>query len=195
MKYPEVKNYITGSFVDNGHKTMEVHSPIDGVLLSTVPLSGKSDLDDAVKAAQTAYPEWSAKPIKERVQVFYKYKALVEANLAQLAQLVHEENGKTMAEATAEVEKSVELTEFACSMPQLVSGEVMEVSKGVECRTEHKPLGVVASIVPFNFPHMVPHWTVPNAIRTRQLHDPEAVGESTDQFAQDSRNAQRSRIA
>jgi malonate-semialdehyde dehydrogenase (acetylating)/methylmalonate-semialdehyde dehydrogenase len=77
---------------------------------------------------------------------------------------VHEENGKTMDEALAEVEKCVELTEFACSLPQLVTGEILEVSKGVECRTEHVPLGVVASIVPFNFPSMVPNWTIPNAI-------------------------------
>lgn len=88
----------------------------------------------------------------------------MERHLQELAQLVHDENGKTLDEAIAEVEKSIELTEFACSMPQLVSGEIMEVSRGVECRTEKKPLGVVASIAPFNFPHMVPHWTVPNAI-------------------------------
>ena len=75
-----------------------------------------------------------------------------------------EENGKTMSEAIAEIEKCIELTEFAASLPQLVTGEVLEVSKGVECRTEHVPLGVVASIVPFNFPSMVPNWTMPNAI-------------------------------
>jgi malonate-semialdehyde dehydrogenase (acetylating)/methylmalonate-semialdehyde dehydrogenase len=77
---------------------------------------------------------------------------------------VQEENGKTYNEAVAEIEKSIELTEFACSLPQLVTGEVLEVSKGVECRTEHVPLGVVSSIVPFNFPCMVPNWTIPNAI-------------------------------
>jgi malonate-semialdehyde dehydrogenase (acetylating)/methylmalonate-semialdehyde dehydrogenase len=69
-----------------------------------------------------------------------------------------------MAESTAEVAKSAELTEFACSLPQLVQGEILEVSPGVECRVDYKPLGIVASIAPFNFPHMVPHWTLPNAI-------------------------------
>lgn len=78
--------------------------------------------------------------------------------------MVQEENGKTLGEAVAEVEKCIELTEFATSLPQLISGEVLEVSKGVECRTEHVPLGIVASIVPFNFPAMVPNWTIPNAI-------------------------------
>jgi malonate-semialdehyde dehydrogenase (acetylating)/methylmalonate-semialdehyde dehydrogenase len=88
----------------------------------------------------------------------------MEEHIQELAELVSNENGKTLGEATAEVEKSIELTEFACSMPQLIGGELMEVSKGVECRIEYKPLGVVASIAPFNFPHMVPHWTLPNAI-------------------------------
>ena len=84
--------------------------------------------------------------------------------MKELSELVQEENGKTYSEAIAEIEKSIELTEFACSLPQLVTGEVLEVSRGVECRTEHVPLGVVASIVPFNFPAMVPNWTIPNAI-------------------------------
>ena len=96
--------------------------------------------------------------------MFFRYRSLLERDLDELTKLVSEENGKTYDEAKAEVEKSIELTEFACSMPQLVSGEILEVSKGVECRTEHFPIGVVASIVPFNFPLMVPNWTMPNAL-------------------------------
>jgi malonate-semialdehyde dehydrogenase (acetylating) / methylmalonate-semialdehyde dehydrogenase len=171
LKYPEVKNYVSGKFISNsenngtgGKKSLEVLSPLNGKVISTVPLSSANDLDEAVKAAQKAFPGWSATPIKERVQVFYRYKTLLEKNLKELANLVHEENGKTIDEAIAEVEKSIELTEFACSLPQLISGELLEVSRGVECRVEHKPLGVVASIAPFNFPNMVPHWTIPNAI-------------------------------
>ena len=164
MNFPVATNYIGGATVAEPKPEMEVFSPLDGNVISSVALSGMEDLDKAVKAAQEAYPAWSAMPIKERVQIFYRYRQLMLDNLEELARLVHIENGKTMAEATAEVEKSIELTEFACSLPQMVAGEVMEVSKGVECRTEHAPLGVVASITPFNFPHMVPHWTVPNAI-------------------------------
>ena len=164
LKYPEVRNYIFGKFIPNGKKTLKVLSPLTGKTISTVPLSSPNDLDEAVKAAKTAFPSWSAMPIKERVQIFYRYKRLLEKNLKELATLVHEENGKTIDEATAEVEKSIELTEFACSLPQLVSGELLEVSRGVEGRIERKPLGVVASICPFNFPHMVPHWTLANAI-------------------------------
>lgn len=165
MKYPEVKNYIGGKFIDHpSDKYLDVVSPIDGSILSRVPLSSKNDLDIAVTAAAKAFEKWSKTPIKERVQVFYRYKTLLEKHMAELSQLVHEENGKTLDEARAEVEKSIELTEFACSLPQLVGGEILEVSKGVECRTDYYPVGVVACIVPFNFPSMVPNWTIPNAL-------------------------------
>ncbi|MCC7378194.1 MAG: CoA-acylating methylmalonate-semialdehyde dehydrogenase [Chitinophagaceae bacterium] len=165
MKYKAIQNFINGRFVNAGtDKTMDVISPIDGNLLSTVPMSTNADLDKAVKAAQAAFPAWSKTPIKERVQVFFKYKTLLEKHLKELAELCSEENGKTYGESVAEIEKCVELTEFATSLPQLITGEILEVSRGVECRTEHAPLGVVASIVPFNFPSMVPNWTIPNAI-------------------------------
>ena len=165
MKYAPVQNYINGQFVNaSAEETLPVISPIDGTLLSTVPMSAPKDLDAAVRSAKIAFSAWSHTPIKERVQVFFRYKYLLEKHLHELAELVSEENGKTMGEAIAEIEKCIELTEFATSLPQLVTGEVLEVSKGVECRTEHVPLGVVASIVPFNFPSMVPNWTIPNAI-------------------------------
>ena len=165
MKYPQTQNFINGKFTDaNTQKYLDVVSPLDGNLLSQVPLSSSLDLDHAVVAAKAAFPSWSKTPIKERVQVFFRYKTLLEKNLKELAELCSEENGKTYGESVAEIEKCIELTEFATSLPQLVTGEILEVSKGVECRTEHVALGVVASIVPFNFPSMVPNWTIPNAI-------------------------------
>lgn len=165
MKYAPVRNFINGQFVQaSTARKLQVISPVDGSLLSEVPMSSAKDLNDAVAAAAKAFPAWSKTPIKERVQVFFRYKYLLEKHLKELSELVQEENGKTYNEATAEVEKSIELTEFACSLPQLVTGEVLEVSKAVECRTEYVAVGVVASIVPFNFPSMVPNWTIPNAI-------------------------------
>ncbi len=165
MKYPAIQNYINGQFVNSStDRKMDVISPVDGAHLSTVPMSAAKDLDSAVAAAKAAFPGWSRTPIKERVQVFFRYKYLLEQHLKKLAELCTEENGKTYSESVAEIEKCIELTEFATSLPQLVTGEVLEVSRGVECRTEHVALGVVASIVPFNFPSMVPNWTLPNAI-------------------------------
>ena len=165
MKYEIVKNYYNGEFVESSSsESLNVVSPIDGNLLSKVPMSTTRELNAAVESAKNAFESWSKMPIKERVQIFFRYRYLLEKNLDELTTLVSEENGKTWDEAKAEVEKSIELTEFACSMPQLVSGEILEVSRGVECRIDRFPVGVVASIVPFNFPLMVPNWTMPNAL-------------------------------
>ena len=165
LKYPAIRNYVAGQPIDTpAASLLDVFSPLSGAVISAMPLSTAADLDAAVQAAKKAFLAWSATPIKERVQIFYRYKTLLERDMKALADLVREENGKTYDEARAEVEKAVELTEFACSLPQLVQGEFLEVSKGVEARAERKPLGVVASIAPFNFPNMVPHWTIPNAL-------------------------------
>jgi malonate-semialdehyde dehydrogenase (acetylating)/methylmalonate-semialdehyde dehydrogenase len=164
-KYPPVRNYIGGQFVEgNGNTWLDVTNPADGSVLSRVPLSPSAEVDRAVQAAKKAFPAWSSLPIKERVQVFFRYKTLLEANISELAALITEENGKIDSEARAEILKSAELTEFACSLPQITAGEVLEVSRGVECRIERFPVGIVASITPFNFPNMVPNWTIPNAI-------------------------------
>jgi len=164
-KYGKAKNYINGAFVDTiSDRWLNVESPLTGEVIAEVAVSSREDLDNAVSAAKEAFKTWSKTPIKDRVQVFFRYKTLLEQNMAELSALIQEENGKTFDEARAEIEKSIELTEFAVSLPQLTQGEILEVSKGVECRTEHSALGVVASIVPFNFPSMVPNWTIPNAI-------------------------------
>lgn len=164
-KYADTLNYIGGKTAASGsNRFMDVISPVDGNALSRVVLSTREDLDQAVASAKAAFPLWSGMPVKERVQILYKYRELLIRDFNELVGLVHEENGKTLDESKAEIEKCIELTEFACSMPQMISGEIQEVSKGVECQTWHAPLGVVASIVPFNFPAMVPNWTLPNAL-------------------------------
>lgn len=163
--YPPVKNFVNGTFTESQTQIrIEVVSPSDGTIISSVPLSTREDLDLAVAAAMEAFPAWSGIPLKERVQVIFRYRELLRENMMPLSQLIQLENGKTLAEAQAEIEKAMELCEFAISMPQVIANEVQEVSAGVECRTERKPLGVVASITPFNFPSMVPHWTIPNAL-------------------------------
>jgi malonate-semialdehyde dehydrogenase (acetylating) / methylmalonate-semialdehyde dehydrogenase len=164
QKYPPLSNWVAGKPAPSSGHLFDVLNPSDGTLLSQVPLSGAAELDGAVAAAAAALQGWSNTPIKERVQVFYRYRALLELHGEELASLITEEHGKIASEAEAEVLKAMELTEFACSLPQIVPGEVLEVSRGIECRLDRYPIGVVASIVPFNFPTMVPHWTIPNAI-------------------------------
>ncbi len=164
ISIPQATNYIAGKSRNGMTHTLDVVSPVDGRTIGAVPLSDPATLDAAVKAANNAFPAWSSKTLKERVQVLFRFRALLEKHIDELSQLVSLENGKTYSEAQAEVLKGIELCEFACSLPQIVNDEIQEVSAGVECRTTHLPLGVVACITPFNFPHMVPLWTVPNAI-------------------------------
>ncbi len=166
VKYPDLSNHIGGRSEAAGPAAamLDVFNPSTGEVISRVPMSGRAEVDAAVRAAKAALPAWSATPIKDRVQIFFRYRQMLERDLASLAALVTEENGKVAGEAEAEVLKSMELTEFAVSLPQITSGEVLEVSRGVECRVERNPVGVVASITPFNFPNMVPNWTIPNAL-------------------------------
>lgn len=161
MKYPIIHNMIGGKPVPSDRKFLDVYCPLNGEVLSKVAMSGAGELDIAVSAAKAAFENWSTRTLKERTQVFYRYKQNLEKNMRELAELIREENGKTIPEAEAEIEKAVEVTEFACSLPQFASGEIQEVSRGVECRSERLPLGVVVSITPFNFPVMVPNWTIP----------------------------------
>lgn len=164
IAFPTPQNYIGGKYVNGESRTKDVINPATGSIITKIPLSSQKTLDQAVAAAKNAFPGWSGRTLKERVQVFFKFRQLLERDIDALTQLVCDENGKTNSEARAEVYKGIELCEFACSLPQLVNDEVQEVSKGVECRTTHVPVGIVACITPFNFPHMVPLWTLPNAI-------------------------------
>ena len=164
MKYTSLSNFIKGTYSYSNGEYLDVFSPLNGEVISQVPLSSATVVDEAVTGAMQAFPAWSELPIKERVQVFYRYRNLLEKYFEELAALISEENGKTLDESRAEVSVSIEMVEFATSLPQLCIGEIEEVSRGVECRSTRYPIGVVASITPFNFPNMVPNWTIPNAI-------------------------------
>ena len=106
-KYPKVQNYIGGRFVPGKPQTLDVLNPGDGSLLSQVPLSGSAELDAAVQAAAEAFPAWSARTIKDRVQIFYRYRTLLERDAAELTALIAEEHGKTRAEAEAEIADAI----------------------------------------------------------------------------------------
>ncbi|CAN5827119.1 CoA-acylating methylmalonate-semialdehyde dehydrogenase [soil metagenome] len=187
-----MSNLIDGSIAPSAGELLDVYDPSTGAVISRVPLSGAAEVDAAVRAAQRALPGWAGTPIKDRVQIFFRYRQLLERDLADLAALVTEENGKVAGEAEAEVLKSMELCEFAVSLPQITAGEVLEVSRGVECRVERYPVGVVASITPFNFPNMVPNWTIPNALvlgNTMVLKPSELVPLSANRIAELLREA------
>jgi len=145
-------------------RTLPVTEPMTGALIGNVPMSGADDLDAAVQAAAKAQAEWALVPMKDRVQVLFKMKALVEAEKDHLAEVVTRENGKTHAESMGSVMRAVECLEFACSLPQIATGDIMTVSRGVECQTVRCPVGVTAVITPFNFPFMVPLWMIPMSL-------------------------------
>src|SRR5438105_2899838 len=105
--------------MSNLKRQIEVFSPLDGSSLGHIPASGPEEIDAAVKRSAEAFASWSATPVKERVQPLYRFKHLVEKHLAEIAQIVSIENGKTPAEASAGVERGLEVVEFACSLPQL----------------------------------------------------------------------------
>ncbi|MBA62627.1 MAG: methylmalonate-semialdehyde dehydrogenase (CoA acylating) [Planctomycetaceae bacterium] len=164
MKYAPLENFINGTHTSSNAATLEITSPVNGQLLSSVPLSSTDDVQTAVATAQAAFATWSGLTLRQRCDVFYRYRNLLQDNLDELSQICHEENGKTIGESKAEVLKAIELTELACALPNIVTGESLEVSPGFDCSIQQAPLGVVSCITPFNFPIMVPHWTIPMAL-------------------------------
>jgi len=127
-------------------------------------MSGKKELESAVDIASAAQVDWGRTALKDRVQVFFRLKTLMEERTDEMAALITRENGKLLEESRAEISRAIECVEFATSLPQIAAGPVLEVSQGVECKMVRYPLGVVAAITPFNFPLMVPLWMVPTAL-------------------------------
>ncbi len=159
-----IENFINGKFQKSKNSTIPVWSPQEGKIIAEVVESTNDDLEKAIKSANSAFNNWSKYTLKERAEIFYEFRNHLKINIESLSNSICKENGKTFEEAKAEVLKGIELIEFSCSMPQIINDEIQEVSKGVECRSSHIPIGIVSSIAPFNFPIMVPLWTIPNAL-------------------------------
>ncbi len=143
---------------------LPVISPLDGATLGGVSPASAAVVDEVVAAAAAAFRSWSQTPIKDRVQPLYRFKHLVEQRLPELAAEVSRENGKTLDEAAAGIQRGLEVVEYACALPNLMASEILEVSSGVDCFSRRLPLGVVAGVTPFNFPAMVPMWMFPIAL-------------------------------
>lgn len=158
----DLPNFLDGKFVTpTGVEYLSVTSPTTEEVIARVPLSTAAIVDEAVRIAQRAFPEWSALTIKQRTSIMFKFHHLVDQHSQELAELIVKENGKNIVEALADVAKGNETVEWSCSLPQLAQGKLLDVSKGISCQESRAPLGVVAAIVPFNFPAMVPMWTIP----------------------------------
>src|ERR671917_759257 len=162
----EVRNLIGGRWEErDGRDTEPVYDPATGEIVAQTPLSTRDDVDRAVRKAGEAFSSWAATPVVERARVLFSFKALLEEHFEELRDLVTLENGKDAADAAGEVRRGIEVVEFACGMPTLMMGEtVRDVAKGIDNSSWRYPLGVVAAITPFNFPCMVPLWTLPVAL-------------------------------
>ena len=162
----EVRNLIGGAWeARDGRETEPVYDPATGEVIAETPLSTAEDVDRAVKKAQEAFPGWSSTPVVERARLLFRFKELLEEHYEELRDLVTLENGKDAKDAGGEVRRGIEVVEFACGMPTLLMGEsVRDVARGIDNASYRFPLGVVAAITPFNFPCMVPLWTLPIAI-------------------------------
>ena len=161
-----IGNYVGGSRVTPADGTLQdVFNPSTGEVSGQVRLSNATDLDNTVKVANVAAPEWAATPAVNRAQVMFRFKRLLEENADKIATTISSEHGKTHEDALGEVSRGLEAVEFSCGIPHLLKGTFSEqVSKSIDLYSIPQALGVVAGITPFNFPAMVPLWMFPNAI-------------------------------
>ncbi len=164
-EYAPARNYIGGEWSDaQSGNTADVINPRHGKAIAKVAMSDSADVERAVGAAAAAQKEWSSWPVRERAQVLYQLRDQLLKHADELAWIVSHENGKTYGESVAEVAKAIECLEFGCSIPNMGAGQQLDVSRGVNCQNIYAPLGVVAGVVPFNFPLMVPFWMLPQAL-------------------------------
>jgi malonate-semialdehyde dehydrogenase (acetylating) / methylmalonate-semialdehyde dehydrogenase len=165
-KAPELENYIGGSWRrSTATEYVDVTNPATTELLARTPVSSAAEVDAAVQAAAAAFLAWRRTPPGERVQYLFKLKNLLEEHLDEISRLITVENGKTFAEAKAEMRRGIENVEVACGIPMMMQGYNLEdVTPGVDETLIRQPLGVVAAITPFNFPGMISFWFLPYAI-------------------------------
>jgi len=162
----QITHYIGGQRMDGtGTRTADVYNPAIGEVVRQVRLGSSDDVAGAVAAAKAAFPEWARTPVLRRARMIDRFKELVRANADKLAEAISQEHGKTHDDALGEVQRGLEVAEFAAGAPQLLKGEFSEdVGAGVDSHAVRQPLGVVAGITPFNFPVMVPMWMFPVAL-------------------------------
>src|SRR5437016_4967376 len=149
----------------DGVSSLPIFNPATGQEIEQVPLSRQPDVDAAVNAAVRAFPGWSRTALMERVRLMFRFKALLEEHVEELAALVTRHHGKTLEESRGEVRRGIEVVDFACGAPTLLQGRTLrDVSGGVDQDLYRFPVGVCAGIPPFNFPVMIPLWMFPIAV-------------------------------
>src|SRR5688500_4075120 len=161
-----LKNYVGGRWeAASAARTTPVHNPATGEIIAEAPLSGTADVAKAVKAAADALPAWRRTPPGDRIQPLFRLKALLDTHFNDIARLITQECGKTLAESQGELRRGIENVEVATGIPSLMMGSnVEDIASGIDELMIRQPVGVVAVITPFNFPGMIPLWFLPYAI-------------------------------
>lgn len=160
------KLFINGEFVESHtSKWIDVHNPATNEVVTRVPCTTQAEMTAAVDAAQNAFASWSEQSVLSRQRVMFNLQDLIRTNQGKIAQLITEEQGKTIPDAEGDVLRGLQVVEHACSITSLQQGETLpSLSKDMDCYTYRVPLGVCAGITPFNFPAMIPLWMFPVAI-------------------------------
>src|SRR5215216_65994 len=154
-----IDHFIGGSSFASGERQSDVFDPNQGQVQAQVRLGTAADLERAMDAAKAAQPGWAATNPQRRARVMFNYKALVEAHMDELAELLASEHGKVIADAKGDVQRGLEVIEFACGIPHALKGEYTQgAGPGIDVYSMRQPLGIVAGITPFNFPAMIPMW-------------------------------------
>src|SRR5271163_2517438 len=162
----EIGHFIGGKEVKGASGRFgDVFNPNTGEVQAKVALAGKSEVEKAIANAETAFPAWAATNPQRRARVMFRFLELIQGEYDDLARLLSSEHGKTFADSKGDIQRGLEVVEFACGVPHLMKGEYSEgAGPGIDLFSTHQPLGVVAGITPFNFPAMIPLWKCAPAI-------------------------------
>ena len=160
-----VGHFINGETVADAERTQDVFNPATGAVSKQVALASKQTVEQAIAAAQAAFPAWRNTPVGKRAAVMFRFKSLLEENADKICAMIGEEHGKISHDAAGELQRGIENVEYACGVAELLKGEHSKnAGPNIDSWSEFQPLGVVAGITPFNFPAMVPLWMYPMAI-------------------------------
>jgi malonate-semialdehyde dehydrogenase (acetylating)/methylmalonate-semialdehyde dehydrogenase len=162
----KILNYINGEWVEPGvAEHLDVFNPATGELLARTPVCGLDDVNAAAQAAAAAFPAWRRTPAQERIQYLLKLRDLMKSNLDEISRIITNECGKTFEESKAEMVRAIENVEIAAGIPMMAKGEISEdIAPGIDEIMLRQPVGVCATVCPFNFPGMIPFWYLPYAI-------------------------------
>ncbi|MGD2130378.1 MAG: CoA-acylating methylmalonate-semialdehyde dehydrogenase [Lysobacterales bacterium] len=166
IESPEtVGHFINGRTVPGGARSQDVYDPATGRAVRRVALADKGTVEDAIAAAHAAFPAWRDMPPLKRARIMFRFKELLEQHSDAIVERITEEHGKVLHDALGELQRGIEVVEYACGAPEFLKGEHSKnVGPAIDSWSEFQPLGVVAGITPFNFPAMVPMWMYPMAI-------------------------------